>query len=74
VSPELQQLLEALDAKLTCADREKPRAAATFERLLSEAMQRRPGTSRDEFLDALTSRYREFRRSRRQPPAMPRKA
>jgi len=48
VSPELQQLLETLDAKLTCADREKPRAAATFERLLTEAMQRRPGTSRDE--------------------------
>ena len=52
MSPELEKLLEALYEKLTCPSEEKPRRAAVFERLLNEALACRPGTSRDELLDA----------------------
>ena len=71
MSPELDRLLEALYEKLTCPPEEKPHRVATFERLLDDAMARRPGTSRDELLDALQDRYREFCRARRKPPALP---
>ncbi len=49
MSPELERLLEALHEKLTCPPEEKPQRVATFERLLHDALSRRPGTSRDEF-------------------------
>jgi hypothetical protein len=71
MSPELQKLLEALHEKLTCPPDEKPHRVATFERLLQDALACRPGTSRDELLDALRDRYREFCRARRKPPTMP---
>ena len=64
MSPELQQLLEAYHEKRTCPPDEKPQRAATFERLLEDAMSRKPGVSRDELLNALADRYAEFRRQR----------
>ena len=74
MSPELGKLLEALYEKLTCPPEEKPQRVATFERLLHDALSRRPGTSRDEFLEALHDRYRGFCRARRKPTAMPPRA
>ena len=64
MSPELERLLEAYHEKRTCPPPEKPQRAATFERLLTEALARKPCTGRDEFLNALAGRYAEFRRQR----------
>ena len=74
MSPELERLLEALHEKLTCPPQEKPHRVATFERLLCDALARHPATSRDEFLDALHDRYRQFLRARRRLPSMPPRA
>lgn len=56
---------------LTCPPEEKAHRFATFERLLKDALARRPGTSRENLLSALQDRYREFLRCRRKPPTMP---
>ena len=74
MSPELERLLEAYDQKLTCSSQEKYQRLATFERLLADALSRRPGTSRDQFVEALETRYREFRRARRKTTTLPPKA
>ena len=64
MSPELERLLTAYDEKRTCPPEEKPQRSASFERLLAEALARKPGASRDELLDALAERYAAFRRQR----------
>jgi hypothetical protein len=64
MSPELERLLEAYHEKRTCPPEEKPQRVATFERLLGEALSRKPGASRDELLNSLADRYAEFRRQR----------
>lgn len=74
MSPDLERLLQALYEKRTCPPEEKAHRNATFERLLQDALARRPGTSRDELLDALHDRYEDFRRARRQPPTIPPRA
>ena len=74
MSPELERLVEALHEKLTCPPEEKFHRTATFERLLQDALARRPGASRDQFLDALQGRYRSFCRAQRKPPTVPPKA
>jgi hypothetical protein len=74
MSPELEKLLEALYEKFNCSPEEKIHRVATFERLLQDALARRPGTTRDELLDALRDRYQEFLRSRRKPSTIPPKA
>jgi hypothetical protein len=74
MSPELERLLQALYEKRTCPPEEKAHRNATFERLLQDALARRPGTSRNELLDALHDRYEEFRRARHQPPTLPPRA
>jgi hypothetical protein len=71
MSPELERLLEALHQKLTCPPQEKTHRVATFERLLADALAAHPATSRDELLDALRDRYRQFLQARRRPPSMP---
>ncbi len=71
MSPELERLLRAFHEKLTCPPVEKRHRVATFERLLQDALDRRPGTGRDELLDALRDRYRDFCRAQRKPPTLP---
>jgi len=66
MSPDLERLLEAYHEKRTAPPSEKPQRAATFERLLADTLTRKPGVSRDEFLNALAERYAEFRRQRLQ--------
>lgn len=74
MSPELERLLKALYEKRTCPPEEKRNRDATFERLLQEALARRPGTGRDQFIDALHDRYEEFRRAHRRPSTLPPRA
>lgn len=74
MSPELQKLLLALYEKRTCPPAEKAHRTATFERLVQDALVRRPGTTRDELLQALHDRYVDFRRAQHQPPTLPPKA
>lgn len=74
MSPELEKLLQALYEKRTCPPEEKPHRDATFERLLQDALARRPRAARDELIEALHDRYEQFRRARRKPPTMPPKA
>jgi hypothetical protein len=71
MSPELERLLEALYEKLTCPPEEKEHRAVTFERLLQQALAKRPGTGRDQLLDALQDRFRGFCRARRRPRTLP---
>ena len=71
MSPELERILQALYEKRTCPPEEKPNRDATFERLIRDALTRRPRTTRDELLNALQDRYAEFRRARRKPPTIP---
>ena len=74
MSPELERLLEAYHEKRTCPPGEKTQRAATFERLLNDALTRRPGTSRDALMESLQMRYPEFRRARRRTTTMPPRA
>jgi len=54
MSPDLERLLEAYHEKRTAPPSEKPQRAATFERLLADTLGRKPGVSRDEFLNVGT--------------------
>ena len=63
MSPDLERLLQALCEKLTCPPAEKSHRAATFERLLQDTLDRQPGLSRDQLLDALQVRYRDIPRA-----------
>ncbi len=74
MSPELERLLEALYERDTCEPQHRSRYEATARRLMEEAFQRVPHASRDQFLEALADRYRQFLRARRQPPTLPPKA
>jgi hypothetical protein len=74
MSPDLERLLLAPYEKRTCPPEEKPSRDATFERLLQDVIAGRPGTSREQLIEALNDRYQEFRRARRKPPTMPPRA
>ena len=74
MSPDLERLLEALYEKLTCPAQEKAQRVATFERLVNDALAQKPGTSREQLLDALQARFRDFCRARRKPPILPPRA
>jgi hypothetical protein len=57
-----------------CEARDRAHFQATFERLLQDALARSPGTSREEFLEALRDRAIEFRRAQRKISSLPPKA
>lgn len=65
MSPELERLLEAYHEKRMCPPEERPQRIAAFERLLAQALAAKPGTGRDELLNAIADRYADFRRLRR---------
>jgi hypothetical protein len=71
MNPDLERLLEAYDAKLTCEPEAKRAAEAVFEKLLANALARQPGTSREALLEALRGRFADFCRARRQFPTLP---
>jgi hypothetical protein len=74
MSPELERLLAALWERDNCEPRELPQWKSAVERLITDALGKQPGLTRDEFMLAIEPRYREFRRIRRHPPSMPPKA
>lgn len=74
MSPELERLLNALWERDTAEPYERARWKATVERLIADACHQFPGLTREQFLDAIASRYQEFRRARRKPPSLPPKA
>ena len=74
MSPELEALLHAEFDRHNCEPAERAKLQAVFEQLLQAALARSPGTSREEFLEALRPRVIEFRRSQRKNTALPPKA
>lgn len=71
MSPELDQLLTALYERDTCEPERRARWSFTANRLIEDALARRPGLSRDEFMQAIQPRYIEFRRIERKPTTLP---
>ena len=71
MSPELDALLRADFERHNCEPACRARCQATFERLLQDALEKAPGVSRDEFLEALRPRLIEFRRAQRRPATIP---
>ena len=74
MSPDLERLLNALWERETGEPENLPRWTATIERLISDALSKQQGLSREQFIDAVMSRYPEFRRARRKPSTLPPKA
>jgi hypothetical protein len=74
MSPELERILTALYERDTCDQADRERWNATLEELLEEAPREFPKVSRDQFLQAIASRYPTFRRAQRRPPTMPPRA
>jgi len=74
MSPELERLLAALFERDNCEPFDRPKWDATVLRLVNDALNRQPGVTRDQFMDAVEPRYREFRRVRRNPTTLPPKA
>jgi len=74
MSPELERLLAALYDRDTCEPDDRERCQRIVDRLLQDAMQRVPHASRQQFLEAISERYRQFVRARRKPPTLPPKA
>jgi hypothetical protein len=74
MSPELERLLAALYDRDTCEPDDRDRYERIVVRLLEDAMQRVPNTNRQQFLEAISDRYRQFIRARRKPPTLPPKA
>ena len=74
MSPELERLLAALYEYNTCEPVDLPKWEATVSRLVDDALQKKPGLTRDQFMEALKDRYREFCRASRKPATLPPKA
>lgn len=71
MSPEWERLLQALYERRTCEPGERARWQAEVDRLVANALDARPGLSREALWSALESRYKEVRRARRKPPSVP---
>jgi hypothetical protein len=71
MSPELEALLRADFERHNCDPESRACCNAIFEALLAKAMAKSPGTSRDEFMEALRPRMIEFRRAQRKPSTLP---
>jgi len=74
MSPELEQLLEALYERDHCEQEERDHYERNARRLIDDVLQRLPNLSRDQFLEALKDRYRQLRKARRRFPSIPPKA
>jgi hypothetical protein len=74
MSPELEQLLAALYECSTCDPTDLPQWEATASRLIDDALRKKAGLTRDQLMEAVRERYREYCRVRRKPPSLPPKA
>jgi len=66
--------LRPLDFKNNPFCRHLPKWDATLRRLVDDARRKQPGLTYDEFMLVIEPRYRELRRARRKPSALPPKA
>ena len=71
MNPDLERLLEALDALESGEGQDFQELEAAFNSLLDSALENRPGLSRSSFLKALKLRHKAYLRSKQQPPTMP---
>ena len=74
MSPELERLLAALYERDTCEPADRPQWDSTVQRLITDALREQPAVGREEFMEAIHSRYVEFRRARRKSTTLPPKA
>ena len=74
MSPELERLLRALYERDHCEPGQRDRFERNVRRLIDDALQKLPGVSHDQFLEALKDRYQQFKRARRKFTAIPPKA
>jgi hypothetical protein len=74
MSPELERLLEALYERDHCEPDQRGRCERNLRRLINDALQRLPGVSHDQFLEALKDRYQQFKKARRRFSSIPPKA
>ena len=74
MSPELEEILAALYERDTCEPSDRPKWDATVRRLVADSLQKQPGVSHDQFMEALQTRYHELRRARRKPTTLPPRA
>ncbi len=72
MSPDLERLLNALWETREGEPEHAAKWKAAAERMISDALSRcPPGTSHEEFMEAIEIRYTQLRRSRRKPSALP---
>ncbi len=73
---DLDRLLEALYEATAGEPRHRVRWMNTYRSLLQDALSKAPATRREDLLEAIRRRYREYKRQRRveQIPKLPRKA
>lgn len=74
MSPELERLLNALWEVRNCDPRDRTKWQAAADRLIQDALNRTPGMTREQLLEALNPRLQELRRSRRKHSSIPPKA
>ena len=74
MSPELERILAVLWERDTCEPAQRPQWDATLRRLVDDARGKTPGLTYEQFMQAVESRYRDFRRARRKPSTLPPKA
>ena len=70
----LERLLAAMFERDNAEPQDKPKWEATVRRLVADAIQKQPGVSHDEFMEAIQPRYHQLRRARKKPPTMPPRA
>jgi len=71
VNPELEKLLEALEARDNASPAEFAGADAELERLLAPILERLSPMGRADLVRALQHRYRGYLKARRRPPTLP---
>ena len=74
MSPELERLLEGLYQRDQCEPDQRGRCERNVRQLIDSALQRLPGVSHDQFLEALRDRYQQFKKARRKFTSLPPKA
>lgn len=74
MNPELEALIEALDAYLEANGSEAKRLRIIYESRLEETASKRPGLSKGSLHKAVESAYRRWRRNLSKPSTLPPKA
>jgi len=71
MSPDLEQLLNALDAAFQAAPQQVQAARARYQQLLDDAITKDPAVRRDALDFAVRQRYPKWLAAQKRPPSMP---